>query len=72
LPGPSKISVSKIEFENRLMIVNGQAFAYHGQMESAHTRILFLSFRSHEIWIKVIIEIPPLLRIYAALIKVLR
>ena len=54
------------------MIVNGQAFAYHGQMESAHTRILFLSFRSHEIWIKVIIEIPPLLRIYAALIKVLR
>ena len=36
------------------MIVNGQAFAYHGQMESAHTRILFWSFRSHKIWIKVI------------------
>jgi len=47
--GPFKIFVSKIDFKNRLMIVNGQAFAYHNQMEAAHTRILFRIFRSYEI-----------------------
>lgn len=47
--GPFKIFVSKIDFKNRLMIVNGQAFAYHSQMESTQTRILFRIFRSYEI-----------------------